>query len=112
MADALQADLDAIRVEISRDRRRSAVFYFVLILTTILAAGTAVFVNVVLTQRTLTQQEQTQRRQGEQTRLATCLVVSTQQAIYRDPTVPTSNARAKALEAWNRLDDLLRCDQQ
>lgn len=105
-------EIQTIRAEISRDRRRDAYFYLVLVLTLVLGAGSAVFVSVKLSQRAADQQAETQRRQGEQTRLATCLVITTQQAIYQDPTVPPSEAREKALEAWNRLDVLLRCEKQ
>jgi hypothetical protein len=44
-------EIQAIRAEISKDRRRDAYFYLVLVITMVLAGGTSAFVSVTLNHR-------------------------------------------------------------
>lgn len=77
--------------------------------TMFLSVGIGVGVNIEIAHRQQEQTQQAQRQAQEQTRLATCLVASTQLSILEDPTVPQTESRTKAAAAWRSLSGLLRC---
>lgn len=87
--------------------------WVILFLFTMASIGISVIVNAKLAERTIKQNQAAERKQGEQVRLATCLVIVTQDQVFNDPDAPPKTLAGKqAAAAWHSLRLQLRCDQQ
>ncbi len=98
-------EIQALRKEIGKDRRRGAYFYAVLILTAILAAGTSVLASVAVNRRSV--ERETAARQA--TERAFCGIIVLLDDTYRRTPPPPGSTSAQLAKAVSVARAVNRC---